>query len=70
MTMNVARNRKDELVITIAGAKDSGSLQRLMDYIQYLIATENSKATQEEVDKLARASGAKWWKQNRKRLLA
>ena len=70
MTMQVARNKKDELVITISGAKDSGSLERLMDYINYLVATENSKATQEEVDKLARDSGAKWWKKNRKRLLA
>lgn len=70
MTMQVARNKKDELVITISGAKDSGSLQRLTDYINYLVATENSKASQEEVDRLARTSGAKWWKKNRKRLLA
>lgn len=70
MTMNVARNKKDELVITITGAKDSGSLQRLMDYITYLVATENSKATQDAVDKMARSSGGKWWKKNRKRLLS
>ncbi len=69
MTLQVARNKKDELVITISGAKDSGSLQRLMDYITYLVATENTKATQADIDKLARSSGGQWWKKNRKRLL-
>ena len=70
MTLQVARNKKDDLVITISGGQDSGSLQRLVDYINYLVATEKSSATQEEVDKLARDSGSKWWKKNRKRLLS
>lgn len=70
MTLQVARNKKDDLVITISGVKDSGSLQRLMDQIHYLVATEGSEATQAEVDKLARDSGTKWWKKNRKRLLS
>ncbi len=68
MTLQVARNKKDQLVITISGAKDSDALQRLMDHIQYLAATQKSRVSQDAVDKLVRTSGAQWWKKNRKRL--
>ena len=70
MTLQVARNKKDQLVITISGAEDSDALQRLMDYIQYLAATAKSRASQDAVDKLVRASGTQWWKKNRKRLIS
>lgn len=69
MTTRVERNKKDEVVITISDAKGGESFQRLLDYIQYLIATEGSKAKQSDVDKLAREVNAAWWKKNKKRYL-
>jgi 5S rRNA maturation endonuclease (ribonuclease M5) len=69
MTTKVERNKKDEVVITISGAKDAESLQRLMNYVQYMLATEGSKARQADVDKLAREVNAGWWKKNKKRYL-
>lgn len=69
MTTKVERNKKDEVVITISGSKDAEAVQRLVDYLTYLIATEGSKAKQADVDKLARSSKAAWWKKNKKRYL-
>ncbi|MBK7945205.1 MAG: hypothetical protein IPJ85_07845 [Flavobacteriales bacterium] len=69
MTTKVERNKKDEVVITISGAKDAESLQRLTDYLTYLLATEGSKAKQSDVDKIARQAKAAWWKKNKKRYL-
>ncbi len=69
MTTNVERNRKDEVVITISGARNGEAVQRLMDYLTYLFATEGSKATQSDVDKIARDAKAAWWKKNKKRYL-
>lgn len=69
MTAKVQRNEKDEVVITISGARDAEAVQRLMDYLTYLFATEGSKARQMEVDKIARDAKAAWWKKNKKRYL-
>jgi type IV secretory pathway ATPase VirB11/archaellum biosynthesis ATPase len=69
MTTRVERNKNDEVVITISGGKDAECVQRLVDYLSYLLATEGSQAKQEDIDELARASKAAWWKKNKKRYL-
>ncbi|MDQ2752311.1 MAG: hypothetical protein M3R72_04735 [Bacteroidota bacterium] len=48
---------------------DTTGLQRLVDYLTYKEATANSKATQEQVDKLASEVKKDWWKENRKRFI-
>ncbi|MBK6343191.1 MAG: hypothetical protein IPF41_11540 [Flavobacteriales bacterium] len=69
MTTRVERNKKDEVVITISGSKNAEAVQRLMDYLQYLFATDGSKARQADVDKISRDAKAAWWKKNKKRYL-
>jgi predicted trehalose synthase len=58
-----------EVIIRLPASVDTMGLQRLIDYLTYKEATANSKATQDQVDKLARQVKKGWWKQNRKRLL-
>lgn len=58
-----------EVIIRLPASVDTLGLQRLVDYLTYKEATANSKATQDQVDKLARQVKKGWWKQNRKRLL-
>jgi hypothetical protein len=58
-----------EVIIRLPATVDTIGLQRLVDYLTYKEATSASKATQDQVDKLARQVKKGWWKQNRKRIL-
>ena len=58
-----------EVIIRLPASVDTIGLQRLVDYLTYKEATANSKATQDQGDKLARQVKKGWWKQNRKRLI-
>lgn len=70
MKTKVTRNNKDEVIITVSGFTDADVLQRFLDHIKYLAATSGSTASQDDVDALARSTGASWWKKNRKSLVA
>lgn len=59
----------NEVIIRLPATVDTTGLQRLVDYLTYKEATANSKATQDQVDKLARAVKKGWWKRNRKRFI-
>ncbi len=59
----------EEVIIRIPASVDTTGIQRLIDYLTYKEATKNSKATQQQVDLLARAIKKGWWKRNRKRLV-
>ena len=59
----------NEVIIRLPASVDITGLQRLVDYLTYKEATANSKATQEQVDELAKEVKQGWWKKNRKRLL-
>ena len=58
-----------EVIIRLPASVDTAGLQRLVDYLTYKEVTANSKATQEQVDKLARDIKKNWWKKNRKRFI-
>lgn len=58
-----------EVIIRLPASIDTIGLQRLIDYLVYKEATTNSKATQEQVDILARYVKKGWWKKNRKRFI-
>ena len=66
--MLIERTNK-EVIIRLPASVDTEGLQRLVDYLTYKEATANSKATQEEVDKLAKEAKKGWWKTNRHRLV-
>jgi hypothetical protein len=67
--MLVERTDNNQIIITLSSSVDSYGLQRLIDYVKYLEATSKSKATQEDVDKLADEVNASWWEKNRKRFI-
>lgn len=66
--MLIERTNK-EVIIRLPASVDTTELQRLVDYLTYKEATANSKATQEQVDELAKDVKKGWWKANRSRLI-
>ncbi len=67
--MLLERNKDDQIVITVSSSVGRSGLTRIIDYLQYLEATGDSKARQSDVNKLAREVNANWWKKNRKRFI-
>ena len=55
----------NEVIIRLPTTVDTTGLQRLVDYLTYKEATANSKATQEQVDKLSNDVKKGWWKKTR-----
>lgn len=62
--MNIQRVG-DELVIKIPANIDADGLQRLINFLVYREATSKSKATQEEVNDLAKQINKGWWERNK-----
>ena len=67
--MLIERAGNNKIVITVSSSVDSFGLQRLIDYMKYLEATEKSKVKQSDIDKLADEVNASWWTKNRKRFI-
>lgn len=59
----------EEIIIRLPASVDTTGLQQLIDYLTYKEATSHSKATQEQVDTLAKDIKKGWWKKNRKRFI-
>lgn len=59
----------DEIVIRLPASMDTTGLQKLVDYLIYKEATAGTKATQAQVDQLAKSIKKGWWKKNSKRVL-
>lgn len=59
----------NEVIIRLPSSVETTGLQRLVDYLTYCEATANSKATQQQIDKLANDVKKGWWKRNRKRFI-
>ena len=54
-----------EILIRIPNTVDIEGAQRIIDYIRYQEITSKSKATQEDVDKLADEVNREWWNKNK-----
>ncbi|MBK8517054.1 MAG: hypothetical protein IPL55_12470 [Saprospiraceae bacterium] len=63
------QRKGDELIIKLPKNIDLNGLQRLIDYIEYNQLTNNSKAKQEDADKLSSDVNKNWWAKNKYRLL-
>ncbi|MCE2823561.1 MAG: hypothetical protein LW693_14210 [Saprospiraceae bacterium] len=59
----------NQIIITLPASTDLEGVQRLINYLLYKEATRDSKATQEEVDQLAREVNKLWWEENKHRFL-
>jgi len=58
-----------EILIRIPNTVDIEGAQRIIDYIRYQEVTSKSKASQEDVDKLASEVNRDWWENNKDSLL-
>ncbi|MDP3914914.1 MAG: hypothetical protein Q8R96_14370 [Bacteroidota bacterium] len=65
--MIIERVENNKIVITISSNVDIFGIQRLIDYARYLEATSQSKAKQEDIDKLADEVNENWWNKNKHR---
>lgn len=65
----VIERTSSEVIIRLPASVDTAELQKLVDYLSYKEATANSKATQKQVDKLAKDVKKGWWKENSKRFI-
>ncbi len=54
-----------EILIRIPNTVDIEGAQRIIDYIRYQEVTSKSKATQEDVDRLADEVNREWWENNK-----
>lgn len=59
----------NQIIITLPASIDLEDVQRLINFLLYKEATKDSKAKQEEVDKLAREANKQWWEENKHRFL-
>ncbi len=66
--MNIEK-QGNQFVFKVPDTADLEALQRLLNYIEYIQLTKNSKATQEDVDKLSREVNISWWERNKNRIL-
>ena len=66
--MQIERTDK-EIVIRLASGTDLTGLQRILDYLQFREIASKSKATQEQIDELAKESKQSWWENNKNKFL-
>jgi len=58
-----------EVIIRLPAYLETNSLQQFVNYLSYKVATSKSKATQAEVNKLAKEVNKGWWNKNRSRFI-
>ena len=69
--MVIAREN-NEIIIKISDAEEVISiadLQYLIEFIKFRKIVSQSKASQEEIDELAREVNSSWWAENKNRFL-
>ena len=57
----IVERSKDEILVRLPSNIDLSELQDMLDYLKYRELTANSKAKQEDVDKLAKEVNSKMW---------
>lgn len=62
--MNIERT-STEIIIKLPATTEIADLQRFLDYLSYKQVTKKSKASQKDVDLLAKEAKSSWWKKNR-----
>ena len=59
----------NEILIRVPSNIDLIGLQRILDYIKFREIASKSKATQEQIDELAKESKSTWWEKNKNRFI-
>ncbi len=58
---------ENEIIIRLSPDLDVSDIQRMLDYLSYKQAIKGSKATQDDIDKLAKDVKKGWWEKNKHR---
>jgi hypothetical protein len=59
----------NEILIRVDGNTDLTGLQRILDYIKFREIASKSKASQKQIDELAKESKSSWWEKNKSRFI-
>ena len=59
----------DAIIIKLPTNINIEEIQRFLNYLRYKEIVAKSKATQEDIDKLAREVNKSWWEKNKHRFL-
>lgn len=65
----VLERTDDEVIIRLPANINWEDLELMIRFIKYKQNVSRSKATQEEIDQLARDVNKQWWEENKDRLL-
>jgi hypothetical protein len=57
----IVERSKDEILVRLPSNIDLSELQDMLDYLKYRELTADSKAKQEDVEKLAKEVNSKMW---------
>ncbi len=57
----IVERTNDEILVRLPSNVDLSELQDMLDYLKYRELTTNSKAKQEDVDKLAKEVNSSMW---------
>ena len=68
--MNVTVERTEKEILTKLPLDTAVSdIQRILNYFEYIQIAGKSKATQEQIDELAREVNQGWWEKNKDRFI-
>jgi len=59
----------EEILIRLPADVDIVGLQRILDYLNFRQIASKSKATQGQIDELAKESKSSWWTRNKSRVI-
>lgn len=65
----VLERTANEVIIRLPASINWEDLELMIRFIKYKQNVSNSKATQEEIDQLARDVNKQWWEENKHRFL-
>ncbi len=66
--MVIERNEK-EVVIRLSAQINWEEIQLMLNFFKYRETVAKSKATQEDIDQIAREINKSWWEENKSRFL-
>jgi hypothetical protein len=65
----IVERTTNQIVIKVSSRVDNFGFQRIMEYLEYLELTTESKSKQEDADRLADELNENWWSENSKRFI-
>jgi predicted trehalose synthase len=65
----IIERKNKEILLKISPNVDKFGMEKILEYIEYLELTSNSKAKQKDADELAEELNKNWWEQNKDRFL-